>query len=53
MILSELQKYIRREVTRHQILENLKQAKEYLKGGKLTDEELKSLLEIDPTKQKK
>jgi len=53
MLLSELQKYIRREVTRHQILENLKQAKEYLKNGKLSDKELKSLLEIDPTPQKK
>ena len=53
MLLSELQKYIRREVTRHQILENLKQAKEYLKNGKLSDKELKGLLGIDPTPQKK
>ena len=53
MIISELRKYIRHEIARHQILENLKQAKEYLKNGKLTDEELKNLLEVDPTKQKK
>ena len=53
MILTEIQRYIKRELVRYQILENLKQAKEYLKNGKLSDKELKGLLEIDPTPQKK
>ena len=53
MVLTEIRRYIRRELVRYQILENLKQAKEYLKNGKLSDKELKGLLEIDPTPQKK
>ena len=35
------------------ILENVKQAKQYVDSGKLTQEELKTLIEIDPTPARK
>jgi hypothetical protein len=35
------------------ILENVKQAKEYVKSGKLSEEDLKTLIEIDPTPTRK
>lgn len=35
------------------IVENTKQAKQYVKSGKLSEEDLKSLIEIDPTPTRK
>jgi len=35
------------------ILENVKLGKQYVQQGKLSEEDLKKLLEIDPTPQKK
>jgi hypothetical protein len=35
------------------ILENVKQAKQYVESGKLSEEELKTLIEIDPTPTRK
>jgi hypothetical protein len=38
---------------KHSILENLKQAKQYVQSGKLSDDELKTLIGIDPTPTRK
>lgn len=38
---------------KYSILENVKQAKQYIKSGKLSQEDLKTLIEIDPTKNRK
>jgi hypothetical protein len=38
---------------KHFILENVKQAKQYVDSGKLTQDELKTLIEIDPTPTRK
>jgi hypothetical protein len=38
---------------KHFILENVKQAKQYVEQGKLSNDELKSLIEIDPTPTRK
>lgn len=38
---------------KYNILENVKQAKQYVTAGKLSDEDLKQLIEIDPTPTKK
>jgi hypothetical protein len=35
------------------ILENVKQAKQYVQAGKLSEEDLKTLIEIDPTSTRK
>ncbi len=38
---------------KHSILENVKQAKQYVDSGKLTQDELKTLIDIDPTPTRK
>lgn len=38
---------------KHSILENIKQAKQYVQSGKLSDDELKTLIDIDPTPTRK
>jgi hypothetical protein len=38
---------------KHFILENVKQAKQYVESGKLTQDELKTLIDIDPTPTRK
>ena len=38
---------------KHSILENVKQAKQYVQSGKLSDDELKTLIDIDPTPTRK
>jgi len=38
---------------KHSILENVKQAKQYVDSGKLTQDELKTLIDIDPSPTRK
>jgi len=38
---------------KHSILENVKQAKQYIDSGKLTQDELKALIDIDPSPTRK
>jgi hypothetical protein len=38
---------------KHSILENVKQAKQYVSSGKLTQDELKTLIDIDPSPTRK